>query len=172
MMSYPVSSHIQYRLTEQAGGTLLKFTHRAFGFIEPGLAGRCQQGLGRNAEASRGGGRRDQLRRLNRFHHVHRILIRPRSARSSTRTYADTAAGLSIAASHDTIDVDTWDVRNTAEQHDGRDTCHCSYRREIAPKRSRFGSERCCGQPCPLDICLNRKGLNASLWRQAALDFQ
>ena len=37
MMSYPVASHIQYRLTEQAGGTLLKFTHRAFGMIEPGL---------------------------------------------------------------------------------------------------------------------------------------
>ena len=37
MMSYPGASHVQYRLTEQHGGTLLKFTHRAFGLIEPGL---------------------------------------------------------------------------------------------------------------------------------------
>ncbi len=37
MMSYPVASHVQYRLTEQSGGTLLKFTHRAMGLIEPGL---------------------------------------------------------------------------------------------------------------------------------------
>ena len=37
MMSYPVASHIQYRLTEQGDGTLLKFTHRAMGLIEPGL---------------------------------------------------------------------------------------------------------------------------------------
>jgi uncharacterized protein YndB with AHSA1/START domain len=37
MMSYPVASHIQYRLVEQAGGTLLKFTHHAFGPIEPEL---------------------------------------------------------------------------------------------------------------------------------------
>ena len=49
MMSYPVASHIQYRLTEQAGGTLLKFTHQAFGLIEPGLAARREQRLGRNA---------------------------------------------------------------------------------------------------------------------------
>src|SRR6201996_8789191 len=37
MMSYPAISHIQYRLTEQAGGTLLKFTHKAIGLIEDGL---------------------------------------------------------------------------------------------------------------------------------------
>ena len=37
MMSYPVASHVQYRLIEQAEGTLLKFTHQAFGLIEPGL---------------------------------------------------------------------------------------------------------------------------------------
>ena len=51
MMSYPVASHIQYRLTEQAGGTLLKFTHQAFGLIEPGLAAECEQRLGRDAGA-------------------------------------------------------------------------------------------------------------------------
>lgn len=33
MMSYPVSSHIQYRLTEQSGAILLKLTHQALGLI-------------------------------------------------------------------------------------------------------------------------------------------
>jgi len=33
-MSYPVSSNLQYRLTEESGGTLIKFHHLAFGFIE------------------------------------------------------------------------------------------------------------------------------------------
>ncbi|MEA2708363.1 MAG: hypothetical protein QOF78_964, partial [Phycisphaerales bacterium] len=37
MMSYPVASHIQYRLTEQPGGTLLKLTHQAIGLIPPEL---------------------------------------------------------------------------------------------------------------------------------------
>jgi uncharacterized protein YndB with AHSA1/START domain len=37
MMSFPAISHIQYRLVEQAGGTLLKFTHRAMGLIEAKL---------------------------------------------------------------------------------------------------------------------------------------
>jgi uncharacterized protein YndB with AHSA1/START domain len=35
MMSYPAISHIQYRLTEQPGGTLLKLTHQAIGLIAP-----------------------------------------------------------------------------------------------------------------------------------------
>jgi hypothetical protein len=34
-MSYPVVSHVQYRLSEQDGQTTLHFTHRAFGEIEP-----------------------------------------------------------------------------------------------------------------------------------------
>jgi len=46
MMSYPVASHIQYRLTEQDGGTLLKFTHQAFGFIESGLQDNVSKGWG------------------------------------------------------------------------------------------------------------------------------
>jgi uncharacterized protein YndB with AHSA1/START domain len=46
MMSYPATSHIQYRLVEQAGGTLLKFTHQAFGFIEDGLEGNLNKGWG------------------------------------------------------------------------------------------------------------------------------
>ena len=46
MMSYPVASHIQYRLTEQPGGTLLKFTHQAFGLIEPGLEENVSKGWG------------------------------------------------------------------------------------------------------------------------------
>jgi uncharacterized protein YndB with AHSA1/START domain len=37
MMSFPVASHIQYRLTEQPNGTLLKFTHHAIGLIPPEL---------------------------------------------------------------------------------------------------------------------------------------
>ncbi len=37
MMSFPVSSFIQYRLTEQAGGTLLKLTHQAMGLIPPDM---------------------------------------------------------------------------------------------------------------------------------------
>lgn len=32
-MSYPVSSNVQYRLSEEKGGTLIKFRHSAFGFI-------------------------------------------------------------------------------------------------------------------------------------------
>jgi hypothetical protein len=32
-MSYPVSSNLQYRLSEKDGGTLLKFRHSAFGLI-------------------------------------------------------------------------------------------------------------------------------------------
>jgi hypothetical protein len=32
-MSYPVSSNVQYRLSEEAGGTLIKFHHTALGLI-------------------------------------------------------------------------------------------------------------------------------------------
>ena len=33
-MSYPVSSNVQYRLSEEAGGTLIKFHHTALGLIQ------------------------------------------------------------------------------------------------------------------------------------------
>lgn len=33
-MSYPVVSNVQYRLSEEKGGTLIKFHHSAFGLIE------------------------------------------------------------------------------------------------------------------------------------------
>jgi|SRR5208282_1863369 len=33
MMSYPVASNVQYRLSEEAGGTLIKFQHLALGMI-------------------------------------------------------------------------------------------------------------------------------------------
>jgi|SRR5882672_7001489 len=33
-MSYPVSSNLQYRLSEETGGTLIKFRHLALGLIE------------------------------------------------------------------------------------------------------------------------------------------
>jgi uncharacterized protein YndB with AHSA1/START domain len=32
--SYPLVSNVQYRLSEEKGGTLIKFRHSAFGFIE------------------------------------------------------------------------------------------------------------------------------------------
>jgi Activator of Hsp90 ATPase homolog 1-like protein len=32
-MSYPVASNVQYRLSEEDGGTLIKFQHLAFGLI-------------------------------------------------------------------------------------------------------------------------------------------
>jgi uncharacterized protein YndB with AHSA1/START domain len=34
-MSYPVASHVQYRLTEESGGTRLTLTHQALGLITP-----------------------------------------------------------------------------------------------------------------------------------------
>ena len=34
MMSYAVLSNVQYRLSEEAGGTLIKFHHKAFGQID------------------------------------------------------------------------------------------------------------------------------------------
>jgi uncharacterized protein YndB with AHSA1/START domain len=46
MMSYPAISHVQYRLTEQAGGTLLKFTHQAMGLIPPELQQDVSKGWG------------------------------------------------------------------------------------------------------------------------------
>jgi uncharacterized protein YndB with AHSA1/START domain len=46
MMSYPAISHIQYRLIEQAGGTLLKFTHQAIGLIPPELQQDVSKGWG------------------------------------------------------------------------------------------------------------------------------
>lgn len=36
MMSYAVVSNVQYRLSEEAGGTLIKFHHQAFGQIDQG----------------------------------------------------------------------------------------------------------------------------------------
>ncbi len=33
-MSYPVASNVQYRLSEEPGGTLIKFHHAAFGLIQ------------------------------------------------------------------------------------------------------------------------------------------
>jgi len=33
-MSYPVSNNVQYRLSEEDGGTLIKFRHTALGLIE------------------------------------------------------------------------------------------------------------------------------------------
>lgn len=43
-MSYPVSSHIQYRLTAEGNSTQLSFWHRAFGMIEKDHREGVQQG--------------------------------------------------------------------------------------------------------------------------------
>ncbi len=53
MMSYPAISHIQYRLTEQPGGTLLKFTHRAMGLIDGELEQNVSKGWGEMLELIR-----------------------------------------------------------------------------------------------------------------------
>ena len=45
-MSYPALNHIQYRLTEQGGGTVLKFTHQAMGLILPDHREGMPQGWG------------------------------------------------------------------------------------------------------------------------------
>ena len=34
MMSHPVANNVQYRLSEEPGGTLIKFRHLALGLIE------------------------------------------------------------------------------------------------------------------------------------------
>lgn len=46
MMSFPVASHIQYRLIEQSDGTLLKFTHQAIGLIPSELQENVTKGWG------------------------------------------------------------------------------------------------------------------------------
>lgn len=53
MMSYPAISHIQYRLTEQSGGILLKFTHLAMGLMEPELEQNVTKGWGEILEQIR-----------------------------------------------------------------------------------------------------------------------
>jgi len=45
-MSYPVASHIQYRLTEEGGGTRLSLLHRAIGLILPEHQEGVQKGWG------------------------------------------------------------------------------------------------------------------------------
>jgi hypothetical protein len=42
--SFPLVSNVQYRLTEEDGGTLIKFRHTALGFMEEELRGRVGQG--------------------------------------------------------------------------------------------------------------------------------
>ena len=46
MMSYPVASHVQYRLTEEAGGTKLVLLHQAIGLITQEHLEGVQQGWG------------------------------------------------------------------------------------------------------------------------------
>jgi uncharacterized protein YndB with AHSA1/START domain len=53
MMSYPAIAHVQYRLTEKPGGTLLQFTHRAMGLIPPELEQNVTKGWGEMLELLR-----------------------------------------------------------------------------------------------------------------------
>jgi uncharacterized protein YndB with AHSA1/START domain len=46
MMSYPVASHVQYRLTEEAGGTKLVLLHQAIGLITQEHLEGVQKGWG------------------------------------------------------------------------------------------------------------------------------
>ncbi len=50
-MSYPVASHIQYRLTEEAGGTKLTLIHRAIGLISAEHLEGVEKGWGEIASA-------------------------------------------------------------------------------------------------------------------------
>ena len=53
MMSYAVASHVQYRLSEEAGGTLLKITHQAIGLISQEHREGVTKGWGEILEAIR-----------------------------------------------------------------------------------------------------------------------
>ena len=53
MMSYPVASHIQYRLTAQGEKTLLTLTHRAMGLILPEHAAGMNDGWQKTVDAIR-----------------------------------------------------------------------------------------------------------------------
>ena len=68
-MSYPVSSNVQYRLSETDGGTLIKFHHKAFGLIQDdhrkGVTGgwgtiheRVRKAAEANAALAEGGGKK------------------------------------------------------------------------------------------------------------------
>jgi hypothetical protein len=59
-MSYPVTNNVQYRLSEEPGGTLIKFRHSAFGLIteehRAGVSkgwGYMNDGVRKRAEAAR-----------------------------------------------------------------------------------------------------------------------
>jgi hypothetical protein len=45
-MSYAVANNLQYRLSEEPGGTLIKFHHKAFGVIQEDHRGGVNQGWG------------------------------------------------------------------------------------------------------------------------------
>jgi hypothetical protein len=52
-MSYPVTSNVQYRLSEVDGGTLIKFQHLALGLIEENVRTGMTQGWGHINESAR-----------------------------------------------------------------------------------------------------------------------
>lgn len=53
-MSYPVISHVQYRLTPRGEGVLLTLRHRAFGIVEPEHREGVRQGWAHQLEQVRG----------------------------------------------------------------------------------------------------------------------
>jgi hypothetical protein len=52
-MSYPVTSNVQYRLSEVDGGTLIKFQHLALGLIEENVRTGMTQGWGHMNESTK-----------------------------------------------------------------------------------------------------------------------
>src|SRR5277367_3542879 len=51
MMSYPAASHVQYRLTEEAGATRLTLTHQAMGLFLPEHLEGFPKGWGETVDA-------------------------------------------------------------------------------------------------------------------------
>jgi hypothetical protein len=54
-MSYPVISNVQYRLSEEDGGTLIKFRHMALGLIQDDHRERMPPGWNRILDRVRAG---------------------------------------------------------------------------------------------------------------------
>ena len=62
-MSYPVVSHVQYRLSEERGGTSIQFHHAAFGLVQKQHKERVNEGWSRIHERVRTRAERGQKAR-------------------------------------------------------------------------------------------------------------
>jgi predicted dithiol-disulfide oxidoreductase (DUF899 family) len=67
-MSYPAISHVQYRLIEDGGKTLMKFAHRAIGLIDPEHAKGVHAGLAEDHRRHHRHRRATQERLIDRTH--------------------------------------------------------------------------------------------------------